>query len=325
MRRVFILLSILVLGLIVAACGASTDTPTVADPASPTPAAPIDTATTAPIDTATTAPVETATSAPVEAEPTDTATTASTLIIRSAVTSKGYENGKAVDPTTTFSPTDLLLHAVVEVGNAPTDTKVKVVWTSVDSTDSGGTQYKDQKIDEKEVLTKETDSTVDFTLSNDQPWPVGKYKVDIYLDGNLERMIEFEVQPATIPSATAEPQATDTPVPQVSYGELVTAKGVGQSNAPVDPTTVFAPNDTIYAVLELIHFPSGHSAFARWYRDGTAIEDTSELTADRDYSNVYLEFHLFSTTGTGLQVGSYEVQFFIDGQPGPSTRFEVRQ
>jgi hypothetical protein len=123
-----------------------------------------------------------------------TACDASTANIRSAVTSKGYENGKAVDPTTTFSPSDIPLHAVVEVGNAPTDTKVKVVWTSVDSTDSGGTQYKDQKIDEKEVLTKETDSMVDFTLSNDQPWPVGKYKADIYLNDKLDRILEFEVQ-----------------------------------------------------------------------------------------------------------------------------------
>jgi hypothetical protein len=44
------------------------------------------------------------------------------------------------------------------------------------------------------VLTKETDSTADFTLSNDQPWPVGKYKADIYLDDKLDRTLEFEVQ-----------------------------------------------------------------------------------------------------------------------------------
>jgi hypothetical protein len=122
-----------------------------------------------------------------------TACSASTANISSAVTSKGYENGKAVDPTTTFSPSDIPIHAVVVVANAPTDTKVKVVWTSVDTTDSGGTQYKDQKIDEKEVLTKETDSTADFTLSNDQPWPVGKYKADIYLDDKLDRTLEFTV------------------------------------------------------------------------------------------------------------------------------------
>ena len=122
-----------------------------------------------------------------------TACSASTANIRSAVTSKGYENGKAVDPTTTFSPSDNPIHAVIEVGNAPTDTKIKAVWTIVDAVGADGSEIKDQKLTESEFLTKDTDSTVHFTVTSDQSWPVGKYKADIYLDDKLDRTLEFTV------------------------------------------------------------------------------------------------------------------------------------
>jgi hypothetical protein len=122
-----------------------------------------------------------------------TACSASTANIRSAVTSKGYENGKAVDPTTTFSPSDSPIHAVIEVGNAPTDTKIKAVWTVVDAVGADGSEIKDQKLTESEFLTKDTDSTVHFKLSTEQSWPVGKYKADIYMDDKLDRTLEFTV------------------------------------------------------------------------------------------------------------------------------------
>jgi hypothetical protein len=36
--------------------------------------------------------------------------------------------------------------------------------------------------------------SVHFDLSNNGLWPVGKYKVDIFLNDNLERTLEFTVQ-----------------------------------------------------------------------------------------------------------------------------------
>lgn len=120
-----------------------------------------------------------------------TACSASTANIPNAVLAKDYKDGKAVDPgTTTFAPTDTV-HAVVSVANAPDDTKIKAVWTVVDAGDG---QIKDQKAAEKEFLSKDTGSTIDFTFVPDKPLPAGKYKADIYLDDKLDKTLNFEIK-----------------------------------------------------------------------------------------------------------------------------------
>ena len=114
---------------------------------------------------------------------------ASTASIKSAELARGYQDGKAVDVTTTFGPTDNPLHCVVTLGNVPDGTKVKAAWTVVDAGDG---QFKDQKIDETELQSGS--GVLDFTLSNNQSWPKGKYKVDLYLNGKLDRSVEFQVE-----------------------------------------------------------------------------------------------------------------------------------
>jgi hypothetical protein len=47
------------------------------------------------------------------------------------------------------------------------------------------------------ILEKEMVSgsdTITFTLSNDNLWPLGKYKVDLYLNDELDQSIEFTVE-----------------------------------------------------------------------------------------------------------------------------------
>jgi hypothetical protein len=75
----------------------------------------------------------------------------------------------------------------VELANAPDDTKVKAAWTAVDVEGADA----NTAIDETEV---ESGGTVTFRLDNEGPWPVGKYKVDLYLNDKLDRTLEFEVK-----------------------------------------------------------------------------------------------------------------------------------
>lgn len=120
-----------------------------------------------------------------------TACDASTANIPNAVLAKDYKDGKAVEPgTATFGPSDTI-HAVVSVANAPDNTKIKAVWTVVDAGDG---QIKDQKAAEKEFLSKDIGSTVDFTFVPDKPLPTGKYKADIYLDDKLDKTLNFEIK-----------------------------------------------------------------------------------------------------------------------------------
>ena len=118
----------------------------------------------------------------------------STANIKQAVLSKDVQGDKfePVDPTSTFSTDQPMLHLVVSVANAPSDTKVKAAWTAVDV---GDVAPANTKIAETEVVLN-SDGNAHFTMSipDTGVWPVGKYKVDVYLNDKLDRTLEYTVE-----------------------------------------------------------------------------------------------------------------------------------
>jgi hypothetical protein len=75
------------------------------------------------------------------------------------------------------------------LNNAPDSTVVKGVWTAV-SAEGVDPNY---EIDSAEITGG--DNTYYFSLGGStDPWPVGKYKIDLYIDGNMVQTVEFEVQ-----------------------------------------------------------------------------------------------------------------------------------
>ena len=93
--------------------------------------------------------------------------------------------------TTTFSTTDVF-YAVADLANAPQGTQVEAKWTAVNAADTEpNLEFQTQTLD----ITEESfTGTIYFELSNDEGWPTGQYKVDLYLDGNLAQTAEFSVQ-----------------------------------------------------------------------------------------------------------------------------------
>jgi hypothetical protein len=89
--------------------------------------------------------------------------------------------------TATFSP-DQIFYAQVELKNAPDDTKVKASWTAVSVE---GTEP-NKAIDSAEITSG--DGLVHFNLENNGSWPVGQYKVDLYLNDALAKTLTFEVR-----------------------------------------------------------------------------------------------------------------------------------
>jgi len=109
----------------------------------------------------------------------------------------------------------------------------------------------------------------------------------------------------------------------VELGRVVTAEGIGEKNAPVGETTTFSSSqDYIYVVAEANHIDAGTTMFARWSRDGQPFEDSSELTADRDYQDTYVEFHLQNLEGS-MEPGDYSVQILVNGNPATEAKFSV--
>lgn len=90
--------------------------------------------------------------------------------------------------TTTFSA-DQSFFCIVTLSNAPDNTTIKAVWTAVDVDGVDPNLF----LDEVELTTEGKNEFV-FDLQNDSLWPTGVYKVDIFLNGTLDRTLEFSVQ-----------------------------------------------------------------------------------------------------------------------------------
>jgi hypothetical protein len=87
--------------------------------------------------------------------------------------------------TSTYTQDQPFVFVVTQTG-APDDTKVKAIWYSVDETGKA-TQFA-----EKELVTG--GSPITFNATNNGPWPVGNYKVELYLNDKLNKTVEFSVQ-----------------------------------------------------------------------------------------------------------------------------------
>lgn len=113
---------------------------------------------------------------------------ASTANINDAVMARD-EAGK--DATKVFSPADQTFYAIAEVANAPEGTTVKAIWTAVDVEG----QKPNLTIDEANTSV-DGGGTLTFDLTNEGPWPVGQYRVDLFLNDDEEpaRTLEFAVQ-----------------------------------------------------------------------------------------------------------------------------------
>jgi hypothetical protein len=110
----------------------------------------------------------------------------------------------------------------------------------------------------------------------------------------------------------------------VELGDVVTAGAIGQGNAPQDVRDTFSRSaPIIFVVVEANRVDAGTTLFARWSRDGEPFEDTPQITADREYTDTYVEFHIEPEGGTQLEPGDYTVQIYVNGNPGPSVDFTV--
>ena len=93
-------------------------------------------------------------------------------------------DGKVVAPAAVFAPADAL-HAVVATTGTATDATLAAKWT-----------YEDGQTvnEESRTISPTADAWTDFMISKPDGWPVGKYKVEISLNGAPAGSREFEVK-----------------------------------------------------------------------------------------------------------------------------------
>ena len=90
-------------------------------------------------------------------------------------------------PTTVFSPTDTYW-CLVELKNPEESTLVEAKWYVVEAEGVD----EERLIDSKAIAGESEDLT--FSLTHPNPFPPGRYRVDLLLDGELDRSLDFEVK-----------------------------------------------------------------------------------------------------------------------------------
>ena len=123
----------------------------------------------------------------------DTDESESEVTIEKTVLARKTEDG--FDPVKSFKPDDTFA-VLVLLSEPKIGTKLKAVWTIVDAGD-----MQDKKLLEKKIeLTAEAiegvkeANRINFSLSHDDPYPAGDYKVDIYLNSELAKTVEFRIK-----------------------------------------------------------------------------------------------------------------------------------
>lgn len=90
---------------------------------------------------------------------------------------------------TSYGPGDKTFYCFFELKNAPESTVVKGTWTLV----SAEGYSANSEIDSATVTG--SDNTYYFSLDRSaDAWPVGQYKIDLYIDDKLVQTVDFEVK-----------------------------------------------------------------------------------------------------------------------------------
>lgn len=113
----------------------------------------------------------------------------STGAIKELHMAKDDGKGDPGDETNAFSPGDRTIHCVAKLAEAKAGTKMKFSWFIVEA---NGT--KNEKIRDIDYTTRALENIVHGHLTLPQDWPSGKYRVEVSVNGNLEKTAQYSVK-----------------------------------------------------------------------------------------------------------------------------------
>ena len=99
------------------------------------------------------------------------------------------DGGSPGEETNSFAPGDRTVHCVVTLKEAKSGTQMKFAWWIVDAEGS-----QNQKIKEIDYKTRPLENVIHGHLTLPQDWPTGKYKVEVYVNGDLDKTAFFSVK-----------------------------------------------------------------------------------------------------------------------------------
>jgi hypothetical protein len=114
--------------------------------------------------------------------------------------------GKAGEETDVFLTNDIPIYCLVQLNSlSPTTVKMNLVAVSV-----AGVKP-ETKVVTVSYKTNGKQNRVNFTGRPEGAWTVGKYRVDVFIDGKLDGSREFEVQKSASPKIEDKTQTKPKP------------------------------------------------------------------------------------------------------------------
>jgi len=216
------------------------------------------------------------------------------------------------------------------------DFKIEAVWSRSD-----GSILRRQTLDTSLELGR-TSSYHSFGYGWDDPgkWEVGPYKVELYVKGEKIAEDSFEIYEAGTSSESVTDKSKDSESPTGSIPSLnatVTALKFfeGSTNAPPREQRVYAnrfdksKTRYIFWELNLEHPAQGHpvdfSIEAIWYRPNNSVlrRQTLQTSLEADWTWSYHQWGFGWDKPGNWEVGSYQVDLYVDGKKVASDVFEV--
>lgn len=99
------------------------------------------------------------------------------------------DDGKPGDETSSFAPDDRTVHCIIELNKAKKGTKVRFIWKAVDVQGS-----KNEEIKTIDYTTNSFENKVRGHLTLPRDWPTGKYQVEVYINDDLDKTIDYTIE-----------------------------------------------------------------------------------------------------------------------------------
>jgi hypothetical protein len=168
-------------------------------------------------------------------------------------------------------------------------------------------------------LDKAGSGYISFSLEPVGSLPPGNYAAQVFLNDSLAQTANFQVEgePVAEPAPTdtpteAEPTPTEVPVveaaPEAAVESITTCNSIDGEQQCVGQTTAFAPQEIMYASVEVVDAPAGLVVKARWYH-GPDLVDEFPFTVDEGGSG-FIAFNL--SPDEAFLPGEYGVEIYAN-------------
>jgi len=217
-------------------------------------------------------------------------------------------DSEGVETTTTFAPSDSF-HLLADLVNAPPGgLPVKTVWTAVQVEGA-----ESQEIDSV-IETIENGPIVGSLTSSSGAWPVGQYRVELYLNEALAQTIDFEVVGTSTPTS-APPSASTTRIENtyMAYDQDGTRK-----------TEVFGTQDPFHLLFDLVDAPDDTVVGTTWLMRSSDTTDYTQIN-ESEYTFGTGSYYVRLTSDSGVwEAGEYKVELYLDGNYYTTVFFSVQ-